>query len=42
MTVPKESFMNPRITVDFLVDVSRTFGPENAEKNLNLVLENPA
>ena len=29
------------ITVDFFIDVSRTFGPENAEKNLDLLLENP-
>lgn len=28
-------------TVKFLIDVSRTFGPENAMNNLNLVLENP-
>ncbi len=28
------------ITVKWLIDVSRTFGPENAENNLNLVLEN--
>ena len=28
-------------TVKYLIDVSRTFGLENAEKNLDLVLENP-
>ncbi len=28
-------------TVKFLIDVSRSFGPENAMKNLDLVLENP-
>ena len=29
------------ITVQYLIDVSRTFGPENAVKNLDLVLDNP-
>lgn len=29
------------ITVRYLIDVSRTFGPENAENNLDYVLENP-
>jgi adenosine deaminase len=29
------------ISVNFLIDVSRTFGLENAEKNLDLVLANP-
>lgn len=29
------------ITVNYLIDVSRTFGPENAENNLDLVLANP-
>ncbi len=37
----KKIFEESGITVNFIIDVSRTFGPENAEKNLDLVLENP-
>ena len=29
------------ISINYLIDVSRTFGIDNAEKNLDLVLENP-
>jgi len=29
------------ITIKFLIDVSRTFGPENADNNLSQVLDNP-
>ncbi|MDC7226132.1 MAG: adenosine deaminase [Spirochaetales bacterium] len=37
----KKIFEESNITVKFLVDVSRTFGPENAEQNLDLVINNP-
>ena len=36
----KKIFEESGISVSFLIDVSRTFGPENAEKNLELLLEN--
>ena len=37
----KKLYEESGITVRYLIDVSRTFGPENAEQNLNHVLENP-
>ena len=37
----KKIFEESGVTIKFIVDVSRTFGPENAEQNLDLVINNP-
>lgn len=37
----KKIYEESGITIKYLIDVSRTFGLENAENNLDLVLENP-
>jgi len=38
----REIYRKHKISVFFIIDVSRSFGPENAMANLNLVLENRA
>jgi adenosine deaminase len=37
----KKIFEESGITVNYLIDVSRTFGPENAHQNLDLIIDNP-
>ena len=37
----RKMYEESKITVKYLIDVSRTFGPENAERNLDLVIKNP-
>lgn len=38
----REIYKKHKITILFFIDVSRSFGPENAMSNLNLLLKNPA